>query len=96
MIKEIPGFNHTPPEGYYYSFEEYKRGVIRIWLNNTRRFDYNLGKPTRSIWGFWKSKTKQFHAPVNSMVVGQKVDIKQTRNYTSMPLNLTPLELCFQ
>lgn len=96
MIKEIPGFNHLPPKGYFYSYEEYKKGVIRIWLNNTRKFDYNLGKPTRTIWGFWKSKTKQFHAPVNSMVVGEKVNISDTRNYTSMPLKLTPLELCFQ
>jgi hypothetical protein len=48
MNQEVP-FSHLPPEGYFYSFEEYKLGVISIWLNNTRKFDYNLGKPTRTV-----------------------------------------------
>ena len=49
-------FNHTAPDGYFYTFEEYKSGVISIWLNNNRKFDYNLGKPTKTVWGFWKRK----------------------------------------
>jgi hypothetical protein len=94
MKLEVP-FNHTPPEGYFYSFEEYKSGVISIWLNNTRKFDYNLGKPTKTIWGFWKSKTNKFFAPINSKTIGACVNIKETRNYTAMPLKQSPLDAFF-
>jgi hypothetical protein len=61
MIQEVP-FSHLPPKGYFYSFEEYKSGVISIWLNNTRKFDYNLGKPTKTVWGFYKVK------PISSLL----------------------------
>jgi hypothetical protein len=94
MNQEVP-FNHTPPHGCSYSFEEYKHGVVSIWLNNTRKFDYNLGKPTRTIWGFYKSKTRKYYAPVNSKTVGKEVDFKNTRNYTAMQVKQTPLEAAF-
>lgn len=92
----ISDFRHNPPEGYYYSFEEYKRGVIRIWLHNTRKFDYNLGKETRTVWGFWKSKTNSFFAPKNSKEIGPQVSIKSTTKYTAMQINKKPLEAFFQ
>ena len=94
MIQEVP-FSHLPPEGYFYSFEEYKSGVISIWLNNTRKFDYNLGKPTKTVWGFYKSKTRKYYAPVNSKTIGKEVDFKNTRNYTAMQIKPSPLDAFF-
>jgi hypothetical protein len=88
-------FRHQPPIGYFYSFEEFKPGIIGIWLNNKRRFDYNLGKPTRTIWGFWKSKTNKFFAPINSKTIGKEVDLKQTRDYTAMQIKSSPLDSLF-
>jgi hypothetical protein len=88
-------FRHQPPIGYFYSFEEFKPGTVSIWLNNKRRFDYNLGKPTRTIWGFWKSKTNKFFAPINSKTIGKEVDLKQTRDYTAMQIKSSPLDSFF-
>jgi hypothetical protein len=94
MKPEVP-FNHTPPSGYFYSFEEYKSNVIRIWLNNTRKFDYNLGKSTRTIHSFYNTKTHKFFAPINSKTIGKEVDFKQTRNYTAMQIKQSPLDQFF-
>jgi hypothetical protein len=91
----IVDFPHYPPEGYSYEFEEFKRGVVSIWLRCHRRFDYNNGAATRTIWGFWKQKTNEYFAPVNSKTIGACVNIRDTRNYTAMPLKLSPLELAF-
>jgi hypothetical protein len=60
MIQEVP-FSHLPPEGYFYSFEEYKSGVISIWLNNTRKFDYNLWVNQPEQYGvFTRIKTRKY------------------------------------
>jgi hypothetical protein len=69
--------------------------VVSIWLNNTRKFDYNMGKPTRTIWGFYKSKTRKYYAPVNSKTIGKEVDFKNTRNYTAMQIKPSPLDAFF-
>ena len=94
-IDLIPSFFHSPPKGYYYECEEYKPGVVSIWLNNSRKFDYNMGKPTRTIWGFYKSKPRKYYAPVNSKTIGKEVDFKQTRNYTAMQIKPSPLDAFF-
>ena len=94
MNQEVP-FNHLPPSGYFYSFEEYKSGVISIWLNNTRKFDYNIGKPTKTVWGFYSPKKKVYYAPVNSKTAGKEVNIENTTSYTAMPPKKTSLEMCF-
>jgi len=94
MMQEVP-FNHTPPDKCSYSFEEYKPGVVSIWLNNPRKFDYNMGKPTRTIWGFYNTKTNKFFAPINSKTIGKEVDFKQTRNYTAMQIKPSPLDAFF-
>ena len=92
----IPQFLHKPPEGYYYKVEEFKRNVFSIWLYNTCKFDYNDGKPTKSVWGFYDYKKCKFFAPVNSKTIGKVVDFKNTRNYTAMQIQQTPLEKFFQ
>ena len=94
MNQEVP-FNHSSPKGYFYSFEEYKSGVISIWLNNTHKFDYNLGKPTRTVWGFYNFKKCKFFAPINSKTMGKEVEFKNTRNYTAMQIKQSPLDQFF-
>ena len=88
-------FRHQSHTGYFYSFEEFKPGTVSIWLNNKRKFDYNLGKPTRTIWGFYKRKTQKYYAPVNSKTLGKEVTFKQTRNYTAMQIKPSPLDAFF-
>ena len=85
----------NPPKGYEYQTVQFKRNIIAIWLLCHRRFIYNHGSPTQTIWGFYNTKTKQFHAPINSKQIGDVVDINNTSPYTSMPLNLNPLEYAF-
>ena len=96
MTVELPSsFIHSPPDGYYYEPEEFKRNFISIWLCNTRKFVYNGGAPTRTIHSFYNTKTREYFSPVNSKTIGACVNIKDTRNYTAMPLKLSPLELAF-
>ena len=92
MIELPPGFPHIAPEGYEYETVQFKRNIVAVWLLCHRRFVYNGGAPTRTIWGFYNTKTKQFHAPINSKTVGDVININNTSPYTSMPLNLNPLE----
>ena len=94
-IDIIPQFTHKAPKDYSYEVEEFKSGVFSIWLRYNRRFDYNLGKPTRTIWGFYSHKKFQFYSPVNSKTIGKVVDFKNTRNYTAMPVKETPLDKFF-
>jgi hypothetical protein len=94
-IDLIPQFTHKAPKDYSYEVEEFKSGVFSIWLRCNRRFDYNLGKPTRTIWGFYSHKKCEFYSPVNSKTIGKVVNFKNTRNYTAMPLKETPLDKFF-
>ena len=54
-----------------------------------------MGKPTKTIWGFYKSKTQKYYAPVNSKTIGKEVSFKQTRNYTAMQIKSSPLDAFF-
>ena len=92
MIAEFP---HKAPEGYSYEFEEFKRGIVAVWLCGHRKFDYNNGAATRTIWGFYKSKTREYYAPINSKTIGARVNISDTRSWTSMPINYQGLEAFF-
>ena len=91
MMIEFP---HKAPKGMYYEQAIFKRNVIAIWIHYKRRFDYNLGDPVRCIWGFYNTKTKSYHAPINSSTVGSVVDIDKTTPYSAMQLNLNPLMQC--
>ena len=91
----IPSFKHKAPDGMYYEVEEFKRNVFRIWVCYRRKFDYNLGKPVKCVWGFYDYKKCEYFAPVNSSTVGKVVNFKNTRDYTAMPLNLNPLMSAF-
>ena len=77
-------FPHKPPKGMHYEQTDFKRNVIAIWIHYDRQFDYNLGDAVRCIWGFYNTKTKQFHAPVNSKTVGSVVELNKTTPYSAM------------
>jgi len=89
-------FAHKAPKGYSYEFEQYKRNVVAIWIRNHSQFSYNGGAPVKSIWGFYNSKTREYHAPVNPKKVGDVVNINSTTPYSAMQLNLKGLEVFFQ
>lgn len=88
-------FPHTAPQGYSYEFVSFKTHVVAVWIHNHYKFVYNGGGITRSIWGFYNTKTKQYHAPVNAKTVGDSVDISQTTPYSAMIPKRTPLELAY-
>jgi hypothetical protein len=92
MISEFP---HTPPKGYSYSFGWFNKTIIAIWLMHHQQYDYNLGKPIKTIWGFYSPKKKVYYAPINSTKKGSVVDIRLTRPYTAMQIKLNPLEEAF-
>jgi hypothetical protein len=98
MTVEVPpSFIHSnsPPKGYYYECEDFKRNVVSIWLCNTRKFDYNNGFPIRTIHSFYNTKTREYFAPVNSKTIGACVDINDTRPWTSMPIKYQGVEQFF-
>jgi hypothetical protein len=94
-IKLIPQFKHSAPEGYSYEVDEFKRNVLSIWLRCHRQFDYNMGKPTRTIWGFYDLKKSKFFSPVNSKTIGKEVRFEDTRSWTSMPIKQSALDQFF-
>ena len=91
----IPEFPHKAPKGMHYETEEFKRNVTSIWIVYDHKFDYNLGKSVRCIWGFYNSKTKEYFSPVNSKTIGKRVSLNDTTPYTAMQLKQTPLESAF-
>ena len=95
MIELPIDFPHTAPKGYSYEVESFKRNVISIWLRHHKKYVFAEGKSIRTIWGFYNLKQQAYYAPINSKTVGEKVDVRNTRSYTSMPIKMSPLELAF-
>ena len=86
-MTELPNdFPHQPPSGYSYETLPFKRNVVAVWLICHREFVYSGGSNTRTIWGFYNTKKRQYHAPINSKKVGEVVDVSNTRAYTAMPI----------
>ena len=86
-----PDFPHEPPKGYHYEVESFRRNVCRICIVNDGSFSYTDVAP-KSVWGFYNAKSRTYSAPINYSKQGDTVNIKDTRPYTSMQLNLNPLE----
>ena len=87
-----PDFIHEPPKGYHYEVESFRRNVCRICIVNDGSFSYTDDAP-KSVWGFLKCKKREaFRRLINYSKQGDTVDIKDTRPYTAMQLNLNPLE----
>ena len=87
-------FPHQPPENYSYEVTQFKSNVLAIWLRDHREYSYTTDD-VRTIWGFYNTKTGLYSSPINSTKQGDPVDIKDTRPYTAMQLNLNPLEAAF-
>jgi hypothetical protein len=90
----ISDFYHTPPKGYSYEFTQFNTRLVAIWLHHSYPYSYTT-KPVKSIWGFYSPKKREYYAPITSTKVGSKVDIKNTRNYTAMPVKQSILEQYF-
>jgi len=89
---ELPrDFIHQSPKGFSYEVTEHRKNMLAIWILNHGMFSYT-DTPPRSIWGFYSTKKRCYHAPINSTKHGDKVDISSTTPYTAMQLNLNPLE----
>jgi hypothetical protein len=90
-----PEFPHKAPKDYSYEFEQFNASTIRIMLRCNRKFDYNLGASTATVWGFYKPKKQVYYAPVNAKSIGKQIDIENTTAYSAMPIKRTTLEACF-
>lgn len=88
-------FPHQAPKEYSYEYEQFNTRTIRIMLRCHRKFDYNLGASTATVWGFYSPKKKIYYAPVNSKTIGKEVDVMNTTPYTAMQPKLTALEKFF-
>jgi len=91
----IPEFLHKPPKNYSYEFETWNASTIRIMLRCHRKFDYNLGASTATVWGFYKPRKRVYYAPINAKSIGKQIDIENTTAYTAMPIKQTSLEAAF-
>ena len=91
----IPEFPHKAPKNYSYEFETWNASTIRIMLRCHRKFDYNLGASTATVWGFYKPRKRVYYAPINAKTIGKQVNIEETRNYSAMPIKQTSLEAAF-
>ena len=91
----MPEFPHKAPKDCSYEYENFNTRTIRIWLCNSRQFDYNLGASTKTVWGFYSPKKRVYYAPINAKTIGKEVNIDNTTAYTAMQLKRTPLESAF-
>ena len=89
-----PDFIHQSPEGFSYEVTEHRKNMLAIWILNHGMFSYT-STPPRSIWGFYSTKKRCYHAPINSTRHGATVDIDKTSSYTAMQLKLNPLMAAF-
>jgi hypothetical protein len=84
---------HTPPKGFTYEIERFNSTFFSIWICNHNEFSYTHKTP-KSIWGFYNSKTKLYHSPIDCKKVGSQVNLSDTTPYSAMILKLNPLEQC--
>ena len=89
-IETVDGF-HPTPDGYSYEVSPFKRNIVSIWLHHPDIYSYTPNRVS-TIWGFFNTKTRQYHAPINSTKCGDKVDIDKTSPYSAMVPKLNPLE----
>ena len=78
-------FSHQPKEGFSYQVRQHQRNLLSIWLCHPDQYTYT-SNPVTTIWGFYNTKTKQYHAPINHKKHGKVVSYNQTTAFTAMPL----------
>lgn len=95
MIELPVDFPHTAPDGFRYEVTQPKRNTLAIWLCHPAVYSYT-NDPVKTIWGFYRSNKKTYHAPINSNKVGEIVDIKSTRPWTAMKIHYKGLQRFFK
>jgi hypothetical protein len=88
----IDNFPHDPPKNYYYEYEIFDKKNISIWLVYAKKFTYNGGKLTKTIWGFYNKIKDEYYSPINSKKIGKKIKIEETNPYSSMIVKQNMLE----
>lgn len=78
-------FSHQPKEGFSYQVRQHQRNLLSIWLCHPDQYTYT-SNPVSTIWGFYNTKTKQYHAPINHKKHGKVISYNQTTAFTAMPL----------
>ena len=82
---------HLPPDNYEYEVKPFKRNIVSIWLHHPDIYSYTPNRVS-TIWGFFNTKTRQYHAPINSTKCGDPVELDRTTPYSAMVPKLNPLE----
>ena len=64
MTNELPiDFPHDAPNGYSYEVEKHNASTVSIWLLHSRRYIFHgSDKTVRTIWGYYKPKSRNKHA----------------------------------
>ena len=78
-------FTHQPKQGFSYQVRQHQRNLLSIWLCHPDQYTYT-SNPVATIWGFYNTKTKQYHAPINHKKHGKVIPYNKTTAYTAMPL----------
>lgn len=78
-------FSHQPKQGFSYKVQQHQRNLLSIWLCHPDQYSYTAD-PVSTIWGFYNTKTKQYHAPINHKKHGKVIPYNKTTAYTAMPL----------
>ena len=82
------------PEGGHLEVEQMSPLIQRVWFYHDRVYDYNLGEPVRTVWGFIKAG--KVHTPKNYKTASAKsvcdvVDAWRLPCYTSIVPTTTSL-----
>lgn len=85
-------FSHQPKQGFSYTVRQHQRNLLSIWLCHPDQYTYTTN-PVVTIWGFYNTKTKQYHAPINHKKHGKVIPYNKTTAYTAMPLQQPTQEL---
>lgn len=88
LLAEMP---LSPPEGYHYEVEEYRRNIVSFWLCGGRKYLHRDNNSARTIHSFYDYKKNKWYSPINSKKMGNEVAPEDMRPWTAMPLNLNPL-----
>ena len=92
--EQIKLFLPDEPDGFHYTIEQVSPLIKRVWLNHHHVYDYNLGKPVRTVWGY--IKRDRIHTPKDSKTPNVKsccdlVDAWRLPGYTSIVPKVTDL-----
>lgn len=68
------------PDWGHLEVEQMSPLVQRVWFHHDRIYDYNLGKPVKTVWGFIKGN--KVHTPKDSKTPNPKSVCPLSEAYT--------------